>query len=156
MLVGGAVSGSKPVKKSSGGKPLSSTPVDSAGHSKTSTPATSNQSSPVLKSKEQASKSTASGPVKDDDADDLSLLTEFVQTRDVAAIEALMESLKGVPGKAAIRKNAKKALKKKKMMETNARKEELQLAEGFSGPKAAYESGKRRGWENTSPIQELV
>ena len=150
MLVGGAVSGSKPVKKSAGGKPLSSTPVDSAGHSKTSTPATSNQptpkASPVLKSKEQASKSTASGPVKDDDADDLSLLTEFVQTRDVAAIEALMESLKGVPGKAAIRKNAKKALKKLKE----------ELGPSYSAPSFAPSPPKKKEqeWVENKPTSK--
>ena len=145
MLVGGAVSGSKPVKKSSGGKPLSSTPVDSAGHFKTSTPATSNQPSPVLKSKEQASKSTASGPVKDDDADDLSLLTEFVQTRDVAAIEALMESLKGVPGKAAIRKNAKKALKKLKE----------ELGPSYSAPSFAPSPPKKeQEWVENKPTSK--
>ena len=33
------------------------------------------------------------GPIKDDAGDDLSRLTEFVQTRDIAAIEALPESL---------------------------------------------------------------
>lgn len=122
MLVGGGGGGggSKQAgKKGPGGKGSASTPVDSAGQSKTSTPATSNQpspkGSPLLKAKDQQSKISSSNvPVKDDDADDLSLLTEFVQTRDVAAIEALMESLKGVPGKAAIRKNAKKALKKLK------------------------------------------
>ena len=119
MLVGGGGGSKQAGKKGPGGKGSTSTPIDSAGQSKTSTPATSNQpspkASPLLKSKDQKSKSSSSdGPVRDDDADDLSLLTEFVQTRDVAAIEALMESLKGVPGKAAIRKNAKKALKKLK------------------------------------------
>jgi len=116
MLVGGTGSGSKQTV-TKGGKASASTPIDS-GQSKTSTPATSNQptpkGSPVLRSRDQKSKTASSGPFKDDDADDLSLLTEFVQTRDVAAIEALMESLKGVPGKAAIRKNAKKAMKKLK------------------------------------------
>jgi len=112
MLVGGGVTqASKQTRKSGKGATAA---VDSADQSKTATPAGSNQPSPKHSPDLTPNKPAGSGAINDDADDDLSLLTEFVQTRDVAAIEALMESLKGVPGKAAIRKNAKKALKKLK------------------------------------------
>ena len=155
MLVGGGGGGSKQAgKKVPGGKGSASTPVDSAGQSKTSTPATSNQpspkGSPLLKAKDQKSKiSSSGGPVKDDDADDLSLLTEFVQTRDVAAIEALMESLKGVPGKAAIRKNAKKALKKAE------RRTRSELQRSFLCAASAQEEGAGVGREQVDVEEQI-
>ena len=106
MLVGGPAPGTAAPKQGAKGKMGAAA---SEGTSAASTgPRTPSDASPQLAQARSSRSSTDAENV------DVALLTEFVQSRDIAAIEAFMESLKGVPGKASIRKNAKKALKKLK------------------------------------------
>jgi len=92
---------------------------------------------------------------KDEDDDPLEEeLNELIDDEDVEGIEELLSSVKGVPGRASLRKNAKKALKKFRLLE----KEEEEAREKSEAAKRAKHEAtaadSSKGARSQSPIDD--
>eukprot|EP00557_Chaetoceros_sp_GSL56_P000071 CAMPEP_0176496752 /NCGR_PEP_ID=MMETSP0200_2-20121128/11359_1 /TAXON_ID=947934 /ORGANISM="Chaetoceros sp., Strain GSL56" /LENGTH=1468 /DNA_ID=CAMNT_0017894721 /DNA_START=294 /DNA_END=4697 /DNA_ORIENTATION=- len=88
-------------------------------------------------------------------------LAQFITANDVDAIESILAELKGIPGRAALRKNAKKALKKIKEESSNNRgvdnQQELSVADE-SPPDMPSETNDAEvlEYKSSEPLLKLV
>jgi hypothetical protein len=88
-------------------------------------------------------------------------LARFITANDVDAIESILAELKGIPGRAALRKNAKKALKKIKEESTNSKVVDIEqeLSGADEGPRDApsetYDTQVLE-YKSSEPLLKLV